>query len=402
MTRDRTAGDRTATSGCPFPFPEHAGVEPAPEFRALAHGERLVPATLRSGVSALLVHRHEDMRQVLTDSAFARFPASGFGLSARSPESLALNSVDPPDHTRRRQVVAHAFTAERATVLRPYVEELASDLAAAMRDRSGPADFLADFAVPLTVGVIGRVFGLPESDVRRLLPLVERMMSTTAYSKSEVQSAHDAMFAEFEKFLAGPHADPEGLFGRIARVTQEGDLAPDEAVHLAYGLLIAAHETTANQLGLCVLLLQRDRELTERLRARPELMPAAVSEMLRYTSLNAAGGVPHVVQRPVRLGGTELEPGTVVLPVTDGANRDPEVFPEPDTLNVDRPVNPHLALGHGRHRCLGAPLAQMELEVALGALQRLLPHLTLAVPEEELEWRSGMYIRGVRKLPVTW
>ncbi|MEU7580355.1 cytochrome P450 [Streptomyces sp. NPDC041068] len=390
------------TSACPFPFPEHEGVEPAPEFSALAHGERLVPATLRSGVSALLVHRHEDMCQVLTDSAFARFPASQFGLSARSPESLALNSVDPPDHTRRRQIVAHAFTAQRATQLRPYVADLANDLATALRDKGGPADLLEDFAVPLTVGVIGRVFGLPESDVRRLLPLVERMMSITAYAKSEVQSAHHAMFAEFEKFLAGPHADPEGLFGRIARATRDGDLAPNESVHLAYGLLIAAHETTANQLGLCVLLLQRERELTERLRTDPELMPAAVSEMLRYTSLNAAGGVPHVVQRPVTIGGTELEPGTVVLPVTDGANRDPEVFPDPDALDVDRPSNPHLALGHGRHRCLGAPLAQMELEVALAALLRLLPELTLAVPEEELEWRKGMYIRGVRKLPVTW
>ncbi|WP_055700225.1 MULTISPECIES: cytochrome P450 [Streptomyces] len=387
---------------CPFPFPEHAGVEPAPEFATLPQRERLVPATLRSGVAALLVHRHEDVCQVLTDSSFARFPASQFGLSARSPESLALNSVDPPDHTRRRQIVAHAFTNQQANQLRPYVTELADTLATALRERGGPFDLLEDFAVPLTVGVIGRVFDLAETDVRRLLPLVERMMSTTAFAKSEVHEAHQAMFAEFQKFLAGPHRDPDGLFARIARATDAGDLGPDEAVHLAYGLLIAAHETTANQLGLCVLLLHRDPALAERLRTDPELLPAAVSEMLRYTSLNAAGGVPHVVQRPVRLGGADLEPGTVVLPVTDGANRDPEVFPEPDTLDVDRPANPHVALGHGRHRCLGAPLAQLELEVALGALLRALPGLTLAVPEEELEWRSGMYVRGVRKLPVTW
>ncbi|MER5751336.1 cytochrome P450 [Streptomyces sp. NPDC002088] len=385
-----------------FPFPEHCGAEPAPEFRTLARLGRLVPVTLRSGVSALLVHRHEDVCQVLTDPAFARSPAARFGLSARSAESLALNSVDPPDHTRRRRLVSHAFTGQQAARLRPEVTRLAEELLSRMLERGGPADLLADFAVPLTVGVISRIFGLAESAVRRLLPLVERMMSTTAFSRAEVESAHRAMFEEFENFLAGPHEDPDGLFGRLARARADEQLTPNEAVHLAYGLLIAAHETTANQLGLCFLLLQRDRSLLEQLRTRPELLPTAVAELLRFTSLNATGGVPHVVQRPVRLGGSLLEPGTVVLPVTDGANRDPDVFPEPDSLCLDRPANPHMSFGHGRHRCLGAPLAQMELEVALGALLRLLPGLKPALPEEELEWRTGMYIRGVRRLPVSW
>ncbi|MEU3983399.1 cytochrome P450 [Streptomyces sp. NPDC026672] len=385
-----------------FPFPDHAGVEPAPEFGTLARLGRLVPATLRSGASALLVHRYEDMCQVLTDPAFARFPAAQFGLSARSTESLALNSVDAPDHTRRRRLVAHAFTGQQADQLRPEVERLTKDLVAGMLERGAPTDLLADYAVPLTVGVISRIFGIPESEVRRLLPLVERMMSTTAYDRSEVQDAHHAMFAEFETYLAGPHEDPDGLFGRLARARDAGELMPGEAVHLAYGLLIAAHETTANQLAMCVLVLQRDPEEMERLRTRPELLPAAVAELLRFTSLNAAGGVPHMVQRPVTLGGVRLEPGTVVLPVTDAANRDPEVFPEPDTLRPDRPANPHLSFGHGRHRCLGASMAQMELEVALGTLLHLLPGLRLAVPEDELEWRTGMYIRGVRRLPVTW
>ena len=385
-----------------FPFPEHRGVEPVLGLGGLGRLGRLVPATLRSGVSALLVHRHEDVRRVLTDPAFARSPAARFGLSARSAESLALNAVDAPDHTRRRRLVAHVFTAQQATKLRPEVTRLAEELLAGMLERGEPADLLAEFAVPLTVGVISRVFGLGESEVRRLLPLVERMMSTTAFTRAEVAEAHHRMFTEFERFLVGPHPDPDGLFGRLARARDDGELTPDESVHLAYGLLIAAHETTVNQLGLCVLLLQRDQELTELLRARPELLPAAVTEMLRFSSLNATGGVPHVVQRPVRLGGSLLAPGTVVLPVTDGANRDPEVFPEPDRLCPHRPANPHLAFGHGRHRCLGAALAQMELEVALGALLRLLPGLKPAVPEEDLQWRTGMYIRGVQKLPVSW
>jgi cytochrome P450 len=384
-----------------FPFPDHTGVEPAPEFRDVARLGRLVPVTLRSGAAALLVHRYEDMCQVLTDPAFARIPAARFGLSARSVESLALNAVDPPDHTRRRRLLAHAFTGQQAAQLRPEVERLTKDLLDGMVKRGGPAELMVDFAEPLTVGVISLLYGLPESDVRRLLPLVERMMSTTAFSRAEVESAHHAMFAEFETFLTDP-ADPDGPFGKLARARDAGELTANEAVHLAYGLLIASYETTANQLAVCVLVLQRDREQMERLRTSPELLPAAVAELLRFTSLNAAGGVPHMVQRPVRLGGTQLEPGTIVLPAADGANRDPDVFPEPHELRLDRPANPHLSFGHGRHRCLGAPVAQMELEVALGALLLLSPGLRLAVPEEELEWRTGMFVRGVRRLPVTW
>ena len=391
------------TARCPFPFPDQPGTAPAPEYGALARLGRLVPVTLRSGVSALLVHRHEDVCRVLTDSSFSRSGAARFGLTARSTESLALNAVDPPDHTRRRHVVAQAFTHRQTSLMRPEVERLAEDLAATMAEHGGPADLLADFAVPLTVGVISRLLGLPVDDVTRLLPLIERMMSTTAFDRSEVESAHRAMFTEFERYLTGRGIAPGGLLDTIAQATREGGtLGAKEAVHLAYGLLIAAHETTVNQLGLCVLLLLRDQELAQRLCARPELLPVAVTEMLRITSLNATGGVPHVVQRRVGLAGTHLEPGTVVLPLTDGANRDPEAFPAPDELRLDRTDNPHLSFGKGRHRCLGAPLAQMELEVALGCLLRRLPGLRAAKPEEELHWRTGMFVRGVRELPVTW
>ncbi|MFE4972603.1 cytochrome P450 [Kitasatospora sp. NPDC056651] len=386
----------------PFPFPECPGIAPAPEYDGLAERGRLVPVTLRSGATALLVHRHEDVCRVLTDPAFSRAAAARFGLTARSPESLALNAADAPDHTRRRQVVAPAFTHRRIARLRPEIERLTEDLLDRMAERGAPADLLADFAVPLTVEVGARLFGLSAEQVTRLLPLVERMMSTTAYGRSEVESAHHAMFAEFERHLADRDPAAEDLLGPIAGAVRDGRLGANEAVHLAYGLLIASHETTVNQLGACALLLLRDPELAHTLRTEPELLPDAVTEMLRFSSLNATGGVPHVVTEPVRLAGTDLAPGTVVLPATDGANRDPDVFARPHELRLDRTDNPHVSFGKGRHRCLGAPLAQMELEVALGALLRRLPTLRAALPEEELRWRTGMYVRGVRELPITW
>ncbi|MEU2436637.1 cytochrome P450 [Streptomyces rubradiris] len=386
-----------------FPFPDHTGIDPSPQFRELGRLGPLVPVTLRSGVPAVLVHRHQDVVQVLTDPAFSRGAAARFGLTERSTESLALNAVDAPDHTRRRRLVAHAFTHRQTALLRPEVEALAERLVKEMTARGEQADLLADFAVPLTATVISKLLGLEASEVPRLLPLVERMMSTGAFGKEEVRAAHHSMFAAFETYLSGAKIDDSGLLASLRQAMLDGEeITPREAVHLAYGLLIAAYETTANQLGLCGLILLRDKALRDQLRANPELLPAAITEMLRLTSLNATGGVPHVAQRPVSVGGVRLEAGTVVLPLTDGANRDPEVFPQPDTFRLDRPNRPHLTFGQGRHRCPGAPLAQMELEVALATVLRLLPDLRLAVPEEDLEWRTGMYVRGVRRLPITW
>lgn len=385
-----------------FPFPDHAGIGPAREYAALPPGCPLLPVRLRSGTTALLVRRYQDVCQVLTDPAFGRSAAAGFGLTARSIESLALNVVDPPDHTRRRRLVAPAFTHRQVAALRPEVAWLADRLAAAMRHRGGQADLVSDFAEPLAAGVISRVLGIPESEVARLRPLIERMMSTTAFSKAEVNSAHQEMFAAFRVHIEDWRGDPDNMLGTLARAARDGDLTANEAVHLAYGLLIAAHETTVNQLVLGILLLLDAPELVRRLRARPDLLSAAVAEMLRTTSLNATGGVPHIVTEPVNLGAVALDPGTLVVPFTDAANRDPEVFQDPGAFRLDRPNNPHLSFGHGRHRCPGAPLAQMEMEVALSSILQMMPGLRLAVPREELAWRTGMSARGVRKLPVEW
>jgi cytochrome P450 len=385
-----------------FPFPDHSGIGPAQEYAALPPAGPLLPVRLRNGTTALLVRRHQDVCKVLTDPAFGRFAAAGFGLTARSIESLALNAVDPPDHTRRRRLVTTAFTHRQVAALRPEVERLAERLTAAMLHRGGQADLVADFAEPLTAAVISRVLGVPESEVGRLRPLIERMMSTTAFSKAEVKSAHQEMFAAFRARIEGWHADPASMLGMLARAARDGDLTADEAVHLAYGLLIAAHETTVNQLVLGVLLLLDDPARPQRLRDRPGLLSAAVTEMLRMTSLNATGGVPHMVTEPVDLGAVTLDPGTLVVPVTDAANHDPEVFQDPGAFRLDRPDNPHLSFGYGRHRCPGAPLAQMEMEVALSCILRMMPGLRLAVPREELAWRIGMYVRGVWKLPVEW
>jgi cytochrome P450 len=138
------------------------------------------------------------------------------------------------------------------------------------------------------------------------------------------------------------------------------------------------------------------------LRARPELVPGAVEELLRYVPLGASAVLARYATEELELGGVRIRAGEPVIAAMASANRDGTVFDDPDRLDVTRGAGPHLGFGHGVHHCLGAQLARMELQVALGTLLERLPELGLAVDEKELEWKSGLLVRGLRHLPVTW
>jgi cytochrome P450 len=195
----------------------------------------------------------------------------------------------------------------------------------------------------------------------------------------------------------------ETVLGDLALAAErDGILSRDEAIHMAYGLLMAGYETTSNQIAICVSLLLADRARWDRLREDRSALRPAIDEMLRWTSLLATGGVPHVALEDTMLGGHEVPAGQVLVPVFSAANRDPRAFADPDRLRLDRSGSTHLAFGHGRHLCLGAPLARVELEEALGVLLHALPALELAVSESELQWRHGTFIRGLTELPVRW
>jgi cytochrome P450 len=179
-------------------------------------------------------------------------------------------------------------------------------------------------------------------------------------------------------------------------------LTAEEITVFGLGLFMAGGETTSNFLAACVLELIARPDLAASLRADPSRVPAAVEEFLRWVWFGGTGGRPHVVLAATRLGGAELRRGDVVVPLTDAADRDPDAFPDADAFRPDRSPNPHLGFGHGRHLCLGAPHARMELQVALTALLRRLDGLDLAIDPARLRWRERMFVRGVWELPVTW
>lgn len=388
-----------------FPFDEGPGLEPPAEYHDFHARTELPEVRLRGGRRAALACGHADVRKVLGDNRFSRASYTAGSLFAREPESLALMLTDPPVHTRRRGAVAAAFTARGAERLRPRLTELAGVLIDDIRAAGGVADLVSEFAVPFTLTVISELLGIPEADRWRFRPWVNVMMSSFGHSPQEVADAHGKMHAYFTELvdLAWQDPDATGLIGELGRLgDDERGMSRDETIVMAMGLLVAGYESTSNQLASFVYLLLRERTRWDFLLAHPEAVDSAVEEMLRWTSVTTTGGNPHVAVEDVELSTTTVRAGEVVVPLTHTANWDPAVFGEPAELDLTRQVNPHLAFGHGRHRCLGAELARVELRVGIRGLLAELPELTIAVPESQLRWRRGMQVGGLWELPVRW
>ncbi len=397
-------------SGAPeFPFAEGPGIEPPAEYREIVGSGTLPPVVLAGGAAAVLVTRHADVKAVLGDDRFSRAAYGQASIFARESESIALMLSDPPAHTRRRRTVAGTFTVRRAEAARPALAALADEFVTGLRDRGDRAELVGEFAVPFTLTVISDILGVPEADRGLLRPWVTAMMSRGHLPAEEVADGHRAMHEYFTALVDRIWAECAAgatRRGLIAELAPSGDRAPEmsreEAIVLSAGLLVAGYETTSNQLGSCIYLLLTERERWEYLLADPGRLDQAIEEMLRWTSFSTSGGTPQVATEDVPLTDGVVRRGEVVVPLIDAANRDGAVFGGPDRLDLTRERNPHLAFGTGRHRCMGAELARVELQVALAALLRELPGLELAVPEEALRWRKEMQLTGLWELPVRW
>jgi cytochrome P450 len=397
----------TATSqptAYPFSSPDRLNLDPL--YERLRAEQPLVRVRLPYGEEAWLATRYQDVRTVLGDPRFSRAAVLGRDEPRVRPEPSngGMLSMDPPDHTRLRKLVAKAFTMRRVEALRPHVEQIAEGLLDRMVEHGPPADLVEEFALPLPITVICELLGVPYEDRGDFRMWSDAALSTTSLPQQKVQeyiqNLHDYMAGLVAERRVRPTDD---LLGALVRARDEEDrLTEDELVRMGVGLLIAGHETTASQIPNFVYVLLTHPDECARLRAEPDLVPRAVEELLRYIPLGAAAAFPRYATEDVELSGVLVRSGEPVLAVMASANRDGEVFADPDTLDLSRAENPHVGFGHGVHHCLGAPLARLELQVALGTLFRRLPGLRFAVPEDELPWKSGMLVRGLTSLPVAW
>lgn len=391
----------------PYPFsaPDRLNLDPL--YARLRNQEPVTRVQLPFGEQAWLATRYADARTVLGDPRFSRAASVGRDEPRTTPRQVGggILSMDPPDHSRLRRLVAKAFTARRVELLRPRTTEIAIELVDGMLAAGPPADLVDRFATPLPVRVICELLGVPPEDQHLFRAWSEAVVSTTSLSPERIES----YIASLQSYMAGLIAQrrvaaTDDLIGALVQARDDDNdrLTEEEMVELAAGLLAAGHETTVTQIPNFLYVLFTHPEQLAQLRTRPDLIPAAVEELLRFVPLGVAAAFARYATEDLTLGGARISAGEPVIVAMASANRDDTVFDDPDRLDFAREANPHLGFGHGVHHCVGAQLARMELQVALTVLLDRLPGLRLAVDERDLTWKTGLLVRGLRTMPVTW
>ncbi|WP_371779080.1 cytochrome P450 family protein [Streptosporangium subroseum] len=392
-----------------FVFNPEFGRDPYAAYATLRDGGPVHAIDFPPGMDAFLVIGYEHGRQALNDPRLAkgmsRGPARFREFTSADNPVLAHNMLnsDPPDHTRLRRLVSKAFTPRRTESLRPRIQEITDGLIDAMAAK-GHADLLDDFAFPLPIIVICELLGVPAEDRDDF-----RDWSTTLVSpaRDEEQTRHRAETdaatrAYFTRLIAERRAEPRDdmVSALVAASDEEELLSEQELLATLTLLLIAGHETTVNLIGNGMLALLTHPDQLRLLRDKPELLPSAIEEFLRYD-----GPVERATFRfaaeDLEIAGVHIPKDSIVHISLGAVDHDPEAFDAPETLDIARTENRHVAFGHGIHFCLGAPLARLEAQIAFGTLLRRLPGLALACAPSEIVWRQdGSIIRGLRALPV--
>jgi cytochrome P450 len=389
--------------------------DPYPLFAEVRQSGPVHAVTLADGHPAWLVVGYEEARAALNDPRLSKDMQAALSASSEVvAEGLPgpafarhMLNLDPPNQTRLRRLVATAFTVQRVEALRPRVQAIVDELLdiVATQPLDEPVDLVARFAFPLPFTVICQLLGVPEADRAPLGRELSAMLSPTSNPReyARAKAASDVVVAMLAALVAIKRQTPEDDLISALLAARDGDerLTEQELLSTLFQLIVAGHDTTSSLIGNGVVGLLRHPAQLEVLRAEPERLAAAVEEILRYDA-----PVPHSTFRyavePVAISGTTIPAGAQVIISMAAANRDPNKYEQPDTLDVDRPYVRHLAFGHGIHFCLGAALARMEGQIALGSLLQRFPRLDLAVAVEDLHWGhgDGLVLRGLSELLV--
>ncbi|MGF1425367.1 cytochrome P450 family protein [Kitasatospora sp. LaBMicrA B282] len=379
--------------------------DPYAGYAALRQAGPVHRITGPDGLPVWLVTRYADVRAALADPRLAldkRHARPGNYRGLALPPALEANllNMDPPDHTRIRRLVGQAFTPRRVAQLRTPVELLAEELLDAVAPH-GRAELIADYAAPLPITVICDLLGVPQDARPDFRSWTDALVAPDRSRPEEAKAAVVSLLRFLTGLIARKRTEPgDDLLSDLIAVRDAGDrLSEDELTSLAFVILFAGYENTVHLIGNGVLALLRHPEQLAALRADPALLGPAVEEIARFD-----GPVPVAIRRfpleDLTIGGVPVPAGETVLLALASAHRDPARFADPDRFDLHRTDNAHLALGHGIHYCLGAPLARLETEVALTALLRRFPRLALDVPAEQLRHRPSLRARGLLALPV--
>ncbi|MFT4561328.1 MAG: cytochrome P450 [Gammaproteobacteria bacterium] len=385
--------------------------DPLPIFRQLQNED---PCHWCAPLKSWVITRYADAREILLDEQISADRLTPYFDSLATERRSGVAEVikylntwvafkDPPDHTRIRSLLNKVFTPGAIRNLRPSISDAVVQLIDPLRNVEA-FDFVEQFAYPLPATVILTMLGLPAEDMERLHEWSAEMQpfiggattSTDKYARAEAGAIAMADYfrAAIRERVSRPRDD---MLTKLVACRENDDaLTEDEVIGSAILFLFGGHETTTNLIGNGVRALLRYSEQGYQVRAKPELTKAAVEEVLRFDGPTLAS---------VRLVGTEherhgriLKRGERVFVMIHGANHDQRIFDDPDSFDITRSPNPHLTFNYGIHFCLGAPLARLEGEIAIGSVLQQLPNLSLAA--DQYDYMDTMVMRGVWTMPV--
>lgn len=368
---------------------------PYPAYQRLREGSRVQVIEKHD---VWLVHRHEDVRRVLREhETFSS--AAGVVLSPQA--GAGLLGTDPPEHDRLRSSVSALFTKAALRAMTDSVYRRSTEGVNAL-GRGGVVDAVPALCVPLPVGVICDMLGVPESRMPQVREWSNRLVglfsdSTALEALRGATKLLPPMF-HIRNLVSDELVRPDrgdDLIARMAHAVAAGQLTHEEALLMAFIVLVAGHETTVNVLGAALHVLSEDPELYGRLREEPTAIPAFVEETMRLHS--PVQWVARQTTRPAEFDGVVVPARSRVVALIGAANRDPDHYPSPEVLDVGRRVGDHLGFGAGVHFCLGAHLTRLEAKVVLEILLETVPSLAPAGP---VRWARTASLRGPVSLPL--
>jgi cytochrome P450 len=368
---------------------------------ALADGPPVRRLTWPTGSPSWLVTGYGQACEMLRDARFSRsllVAANGHQSLARE---MSVTEMDPPQHTRLRGLLSRALSPRQVERLRPAIERKADALLSGMLRSGSAADLSTAFSAPLAFAAQCDLLGVPEA---RRTALRARWLRRTSQAEAEpwgVCPADEELRDYVGEILADRATLSPGLLADLAARREGGLISEAELTGIALSFLLDGPLLAENQLTNAVLCLLTHPGQLAMVREDPARLDRAIEELLRYSPASTTS-LPRAATAAVVLDTTPIQVGEVLLVALPLANRDPAVISAPGRLDLTRADGRHLTFGHGVHYCLGAHLTRMLMHVALTAVLRRLPQLSLAVPEQDLRWHVTSHRRSVRQLPVTW
>ncbi|MEV0131069.1 cytochrome P450 [Dactylosporangium sp. NPDC050688] len=394
----------------PLPGERNCPFGPPPEYEDLRAGHPVIKVACPTGVDAWLVSRYADVRYVLGEpelfsnrAGVAAHILLGFGGRDVPVGEGEFPRMDGAEHLRfRRHMAPEVSNMKRINQLRPLVQKIVDRQLDVLANTPPPVDLYSAFARPVTTAVIAELLDVPEAD-RPLFQRAAEALNAGASSAEDVAAALRPLFEYLYMMVVTRRADPgDDVISRMIVRSDQTDrpFTDTELVSMSAALLLAGYDTTASLISHgIVALLEHPQEL-RRLRADPALAGNAAEELVRY--LGVGGGLLREVTRDTEIAGQPVKAGDFVVVAIQSANRDGALHPDGDRLDIGRASGAHLGFGHGPHQCVGQQLARLELTAVLGTVPRRIPTLRLAVPFEEIRFKTNSAVLGPVAVPAAW